>query len=62
MNKIHITDLFDIEHKYLYKLDDDILLNYKFAVKLDAHNNHKINHINHMTKLKVLDASGFYGI
>ena len=62
MNRIHMTDLFGIDNKYLVRLDDNILSNYKFAVRLCARNNPKITHINHMTNLKELNAGGKCGI
>ena len=43
-------------------MDKDILKNYKRATKLNACNIHKITNINHMTKLKELDASHDCGI
>ena len=61
MNKIHITDLFDIEDKYLENIDDDILLNHRFAIRLYICDR-KISRVNHMTKLKELDASYDCGI
>ena len=62
MNYVYITDLFDIEWKYKSKLSDDILLNYKFAVKLDAQCNLKITNVNHMIYLRVLNAGRNCGI
>ena len=62
MNKIHITDLCDIDCVYLVKLDDKNLLDYKFAKKLDARHGRKITNVNHMINLKILDASGDCGI
>jgi len=61
-NKIQITDLYDVQRKYLRKLDDKILSNYKYVKRLNASNNKNITNINHMTKLKELDASGGCGI
>ena len=62
MNRIHITDLFDIRVEYLQNLNDDVLLNYKFALRLYACSNPKISNINHMSNLKVLNASRKCGI
>ena len=42
MNQIFVTDSYNIEWKYLDKL------NYKFAVELNAHDNPKISDVNHM--------------
>ena len=54
MNTIHVKDLFN--------LNNDVLKNYKYVVKLYACNNIKITNINHMAKLKELDASCDCGI
>ena len=43
-------------------MNDDILQEYKFAIKLDARDNPKITNINHMVKLKVLRAFANCGI
>jgi len=57
-NKNQIKNLYYIDMKYLSKLDDNILQNYKFATKLYAGYNPKITNVNHMTKLKELNANG----
>ena len=38
---LHITDLYNIDNKYLLLLNDDILLNYKYLISLNAFNNIK---------------------
>ena len=55
-NKIRIIILWNISDKYLYKLDDNILKNYKHANKLYACNN-DITNIYHVIKLEDLNVS-----
>ena len=40
--KIYIKNLSNIDHKYMHKLNDEIIRNYKFAIKLCARNNPEI--------------------
>ena len=51
MNKLKITDMYNIDKKYLKKLDDYILINYDFIVKLNAYDNIKISNVNHLKKI-----------
>ena len=57
-----MTDMYSIKKKYLTRLNDKILSNYKYVQKLNACNNPKITNVNHMTNLKVLNASVNCGI
>ena len=61
-DNFYITDLHDIDNKYLKRLNNDILKNdiFRFAAKLKANN--KIINVSFMTNLKKLDAFGNYGI
>ena len=61
-NCIQITDLYNIKNIFLEKLDDNILKQYKSAIKLNVTDNQKITNINHMRKIKILNASGDCGI
>ena len=54
---LNIYDFKNINKKYLQKLNDDVLINYSFIKYLNARNNKKITNINHMSNLKILDAS-----
>jgi hypothetical protein len=60
--KLKITDLFNIDIKYLNKLDDKILKNYLDVDKLYASNNSKITKINKMKKIQILHADGSCGL
>lgn len=51
-----VKDFCDIESKYVNKLDDNILKNYKYIAKLNASYNVKIKNINHLTNLRILYA------
>ena len=53
-NRMKITDLFNIDKKYLKKLDYKILLDYKFVVRLNAGQNYGITDVNYLTNLKEL--------
>jgi len=57
-DNIKIVNLFDIGHIYLMKLDDSILTHYSHVVKLGASHNCKISNVNHMKKIKHLNARG----
>jgi len=59
---IQIKDLYSIDKKYLYKLNDKIIKKYKHVTKLHTGYNSKITNINHLTKLKVLCAHGISGL
>jgi len=61
-NKIHIKNLYDIDEIYLGELDDKIIKKYRHVTKLNAKNNFGITNINHMTKLKELNASESWGV
>jgi len=58
--RLEIHDFFDVDTKYLGLLSDKILRSYPFIIRLYANYNEKITNVNHLTKLEVLDASGFY--
>ena len=61
-NRIYIKNLSDMEgSKYLCKLNNDILKNYKYVTKLRANYNQKITNMNRMTKLIDLFAIGSCG-
>ena len=60
--KMKIIDLYNIDCEYSSYFDDDILMNYIDATKLNAKGNRNITDVNHMTKLKVLRACGSCGI
>jgi len=60
--KMKIIDLYNTDCEYSSYFDDDILMNYIDATKLNAKGNRNITDVNHMTKLKVLDASSVCGI
>ena len=53
-NELLITDLFSIDHKYLCKLDQEIIKRYSHATKLDASSNKNIKDVSHMSNLRVL--------
>ena len=59
-NRLEIHDFYNIDRKYLHRLNDSILSNYSFIRSLNSHNNLKITNINYMTQLVELDASGGY--
>ena len=61
-DNFYITNLYDIDDKYLKQLNNDILQNdiFQFVTKLKA--NEKINDVSFMTKLKKLDAPDYCGI
>ena len=64
-NNIIITNLFDIQQKYIQKLDQKIIEQnkYKYLEKLYASGNKKIKNVNHMKNtLKILHCSWFCGI
>jgi hypothetical protein len=46
-----------LPEKYVYKLNDKILLNYPFIKYLNAHHNLNITNINHLKNLIHLNAS-----
>ena len=54
-NSLFITNLFDIEKKYLRLLSDDILKNYCHIVKLHVYKNTKITNVSLMKNLKILN-------
>ena len=62
-NNLSITDLYDIEEKYLNVLTNNILRLdiFKYVTKLKA-NNKKITNVSFMTNLKILYASCYPGI
>jgi len=45
MNNILISNLFDISRKYLVKLTEDIILDYKHTIKLNAYDNHNVTNV-----------------
>src|SRR5205823_4069142 len=59
---LKITNLLDIDLKYLERLDDKILKNYPDTIKLNASKNSKITKINQMKNLQVLYADGCCGL
>ena len=61
---LFITDLYNIERKYLDNLTTEILKYSIFShvIELDANNNNKITNVSFMTSLKKLNARGNYGI
>ena len=61
-DNFYITDLYNIDNKYLNRLNNDILQNdiFQFVTKLKANN--KIINVSFMTNLKKLDAFGNCGI
>ena len=63
-NHLFITDLYNIERKYLDNLTTDILKYSIFShvVNLDAGYNNKITNVSFMTSLKKLNASYDFGI
>ena len=63
-NHLFITDLYNIEIKYLDNLTTEILKYSIFShiVNLDAGYNNKITNVSFMTSLKKLNASGDCGI
>jgi len=60
--QLKITDLCNIDYKYVRKLNDEILQNYTHATKLNANYNEKITDVRQLTKLKLLLACGTTGI
>ena len=64
--KIDITDLYNIEDKFLEKLTDEILKAYSNVEMLNASNNPKITNLSEgkiiLKNLKKLDASDYCGI
>ena len=59
---IKIMDLYNIDNKYLKKLNDQILKSYIYVTQLNASFNPNITSLNHMTKLKKLDICGECGV
>src|SRR5258706_292463 len=59
---IKIKDLYNINSKYLCKLNDCILKQYVDVIELNARHNPKITSLNHMTKLKILNISWNCGV
>ena len=59
-NNLHIIDLYNIDKKYIDKLNDDILQNYKNFTKLNIKNNAKVKYISHLSNLKILKCSGYF--
>lgn len=55
---IRITDFYNLDEKYLKNLSDKILKRYPYIEQLNASNNPKIKDINHLKKIKKLNASG----
>ena len=55
---LYITNLYDIDYKYLNRLSDDILKYWIFrnVIQLNANNNEKITDVSHMKSLKRLGA------
>src|SRR5207248_2482478 len=56
---LNIYDFYNIDKKYLDKLKDDILINYKYIEYLDSSHNSYIKNIGWMKHLKKLNVS-FY--
>ena len=56
-NFLQIIDFYNIETKYLTKLNEDILKNYKYIKYLNVKTNRTIKDISWMVNLKILDAS-----
>jgi hypothetical protein len=54
---LYITDMYNIEEKYLKLLSNDILNCHPFLIKLNASFSDKITDINNLKKLKVLNAN-----
>jgi len=59
---MHMINLLNVESKHLIWLGNEIMKNYKYAIKLDVGYASKITNKNHMTKLKELYADGSYWI
>jgi hypothetical protein len=59
---LHITDLYNLEDKYLERLDDSILAQHPFVRYLFAFDNVSITNVNHLHYLEDLDASWDCGI
>ena len=59
---LEIYDFYNIDNKYLERLDDDVLATYPFIMQLNAALSPKINNIKHMTKLQKLNAGKISGI
>ncbi len=58
---IKIYDFYNIDSKYLYSINDVILKKFNYIDKLNAQNNPRIKTLNHITKLKKLNISGYCG-
>jgi len=54
---LQITDLYNIEPKYLKLLTNEILRKYPSVTKLNLTNNSNVTDINHLNKLQVLNVS-----
>ena len=52
-HNLDIEDFYHIECKYLSKLTDEILINYKKIKYLDAFNNHKIKDVSWMSYFNI---------
>lgn len=61
-HQMEIRDLWHIDFKYEKRLSDDILMNYQSIISLSAFSNYKITNLNHMNRLKELNASYDCGI
>lgn len=53
--QLHLTNLYDIDYKYIYRLTTDILKRYPYIVKLYANNN--VTDVTYLKHLRVLKAS-----
>src|SRR5271170_3073664 len=59
---IKIKDLYNINSKYLHRLNNYILKQYVDVIELNASHNPKITSLNHMTKLRKLNIGADCGV
>ena len=61
-NNLHITDLFNIDKKYLQKLTQKILQFpiFEKVICLNTSYNSKITNVSHMKSLQILNVGGYY--
>lgn len=59
---LRITDFYNIDNCYLQKLNDNILKNYPYITQLNADSNINVTNVNHLSRLKKLNAEYICGI
>jgi len=57
-NELDMTDMYNIDDKYKYRLTQTVIDKYINLKKLDISLNPKITNVNHLVELEILNASG----